>query len=459
MRLTALSKEMIANKKVDVMSANPSNTAQLEDRRQLAASVLARKNRQSPRPESAIYSAGSKTFDVRNFSTYPEVKAFNQQVALIAECGVANPYFRINETITGHRTQIEGNDLISYSGYNYLGYSGEPSVREKAKEAIDLFGTSPSASRLVTGEKPVHQQLEKALASFIGVESSLVFANGHATNVTVIGHFLNSDDLVIYDELSHNSVIEGCILSGARRIPFSHNDVRRCEQLIAENVDRYQKVLIVVEGAYSMDGDVSPLKQLAALRRKYPVLLYVDEAHSLGTIGRTGRGISEYAGVKPEEVDFWMGTLSKSLASNGGYIAGKRELIDYLKYTTPGFVYSAGITPANAAAALESLRLLESSSERVARLNANADYFREKALQAGLDIGPSRDTPIVPVIIGDSKGAIKLSDALYKAGVNVHPMFHPVVPPEQARLRFFLSSEHTREEIDYTIELIKRYIA
>ena len=393
-------------------------------------------------------------FDIRDFSSYPEIRAFNQHKAIIAQAGVENPYFRSNDSTTGRHTLIDGKQLISFSGYNYLGFSGHPKVNERAKNAIDLYGTSPSASRLVTGEKPVHRELENALAGFLGTESALVFASGHATNVTVIGHFFNTEDLILYDELSHNSLVQGCLLSGARRIAFKHNNVEHCEQLIAENQHKYQKILVAVEGAYSMDGDLAPLRDFVRLRQQYQVLLFVDEAHSLGTVGTTGRGISEYAEVSPSDVDFWMGTLSKALASNGGYIAGKQALIDYLKYTTPGFVYSAGITPANAAAALASLELLDQSNQSVLRLQENANYFRKQALGQKLDIGPSADTPIVPVIIGDSEKTIQVADQLFRAGINVHPMFYPSVPQGEARLRFFISSEHTREDMTYTLDTL-----
>lgn len=432
------------------------NSKTSEQRRHDAMALLARQSGTArPGGGKAIQRPPLKLeFDVRDFSTYPEIRAFEQYKSIIARAGVENPYFRSNEGITGRHTRIDGKELISFSGYNYLGFSGHPQVNEQAKTAIDQYGTSPSASRLVTGEKPVHRELEAALAGFLGTESALVFPSGHATNVTVIGHFFNSEDLILYDELSHNSLVEGCLLSGARRIAFKHNNVEHCERLIAENLHKYQKILIAVEGAYSMDGDLAPLQEFVRLRQQHPVLLFVDEAHSLGTVGATGRGISEYAGVSPNDVDFWMGTLSKALASNGGYIAGKKALIDYLKYTTPGFVYSAGITPANAAAALASLELLGQSNQPVLRLQNNAAYFRQLALDRKLNIGPSLDTPIVPIILGDSEKTIRVADQLFKAGINVHPMFYPSVPQGEARLRFFISSEHRKEDMVYTLDTL-----
>lgn len=426
-----------------------------EQRRHDAMALLARQVGSSAVGSKTIQRNPFKLeFDIRDFTSYPEIRAFEQHKSIIARSGVENPYFRSNDGTTGRHTLIDGRELISFSGYNYLGFSGHPQVNERAKTAIDQYGTSPSASRLVTGEKPVHRELETALAGFLGTESALVFASGHATNVTVIGHFFNSEDLILYDELSHNSLVQGCLLSGARRIAFKHNNVEHCEQLIAENIHKYQKILVAVEGAYSMDGDLAPLQDFVRLRQQYPVLLFVDEAHSLGTVGHTGRGISEYSGISPADVDFWMGTLSKALASNGGYIAGKKALIDYLKYTTPGFVYSAGITPANAAAALASLELLSRSNALVLRLQNNADYFRQLALGHKLNIGPSTDTPIVPIILGDSEKTIRIADQLFQAGINVHPMFYPSVPHGEARLRFFISSEHTREDMDYTLNTL-----
>jgi 8-amino-7-oxononanoate synthase len=435
-----------------------------EQRRKAVMEIITRQHQMNHKPVQQLRAGRmdaihANDFNIRNFSTYPEIMAFDKHKSIIAQCKVENPYFRINEKVINSHARIDGKELISFSCYNYLGYSGEPFVTQKAKLAIDQFGTSPSASRVVTGEKPIHGELERAIAQFIGAEDALVFANGHATNVTVIGHFFNNQDLIIYDELSHNSVLEGCLLSGSRRMPFPHNDFEKCEKIIAENINNYQKIVMVIEGAYSMDGDIAPLDEFVKLRRKYPVLLYVDEAHSLGTVGETGRGVSEYFNISAHEVDFWMGTLSKSLASNGGYIAGKHRLIDYLKYTTPGFVYSAGITPANAAASLASLELLQASSERVKKLQSNAHYFRYLARSQDLNIGSSKDTPIVPIIVGDSHRAITLADTLFKHGISVHPMFHPAVPMGEARLRFFITSEHTQEDIAYTVKTLAMCLA
>lgn len=390
--------------------------------------------------------------------TFAEVQQHQMQFQILTDLKVDNPYFRINETVTNNLTIIGGKELISYSSYNYLGYSGDPRISGKAKEAIDLFGTSPSASRIATGEKPVHAKLERAVADLIGTEDSIAMVSGHATNVTTIGHLMRPQDLILYDALSHNSIIEGCVLSGARRISFPHNDWNMLEELLKKNRNDYERVLITIEGVYSMDGDIANVPEFVALRKKYKSLLLVDEAHSMGTIGKTGGGICEYFNINPVDVDLWMGTFSKSFASCGGYIAGKKSLIDYLKYTTPGFVYSVGITPANAAAALEAITLMKKEPERVRQLQENSKYFLELAHKAGLNTGESKDSPVIPIIIGNSAKSLLLANKLFQDGINVQPILYPAVAENEARLRFFMTCKHTREELEQTIAKIEKIL-
>ena len=390
--------------------------------------------------------------------TFSEIQQHQMQFKILDELKVDNPYFRVNETVTNNRTIIGGKQLISYSSYNYLGFSGHPQISAKAKEAIDKFGTSPSASRIATGEKPVHAQLEKAIAELIGTEDSIAFVSGHATNVTTIGHLMRPQDLILFDSLSHNSIIEGCVLSGARRISFPHNDWNALEDLLKQNRKDYERVLITIEGVYSMDGDIATVPEFVALKKKYKTLLLIDEAHSMGTIGKTGCGIREYFNLNPEDVDLWMGTFSKSFASCGGYIAGKKAMVTYLKYTTPGFLYSVGITPANAAAALEAIHQMKENPERVQRLQENAKYFLELAHNAGLNTGDSKDSPVIPIIIGNSAKSLLLAHKLFENGINVQPILYPAVAENEARLRFFLTSEHTKEELGLTIETIKKIL-
>ncbi|MCL4169997.1 UNVERIFIED_CONTAM: hypothetical protein GTU68_054037, partial [Idotea baltica] len=280
--------------------------------------------------------------------------------------------------------------------------SGEPAVHDAAQQAIEQFGTSTSASRVVSGEKTVHRELEKSIADFIGVDDAIVMASGHATNESVIGHLFGPGDLILHDSLSHNSIIQGCKLSGALRRAFPHNDAEACGKLLEKYRHEYRKVLIVLEGVYSMDGDFADIRPFVELREKHKTYLMIDEAHSIGTMGPTGRGMSEYWDVDPKRVDLWMGTISKALGSCGGYIAASREIIEYLKYTAPTFVFSGGVSPANTAAGLAALRLLDAEPERVAKLHANAELFLSLVQEAGFDTGPSAGSPVIPIITGDS---------------------------------------------------------
>ncbi|MFM8414858.1 MAG: aminotransferase class I/II-fold pyridoxal phosphate-dependent enzyme, partial [Planctomycetota bacterium] len=297
--------------------------------------------------------------DAWRIEEFPEVRALEQNFAMVRDAGLENPYFSVHEGLTSDRTTIAGRELISWASYNYLGMSGDPAVTAAAKAAIDRYGTSVSASRLVSGEKTIHGELERAIASLVGAEDAITFVGGHATNETVIGHVVGPGDLVLHDAFAHNSLLQGAILSGARRRPFPHNDFEAADAILRQVRGQYRRVLVVIEGIYSMDGDFADLPKFIGVARRNKALLMVDEAHSIGVMGRTGRGIGEHFGVNPTDVDLWMGTLSKAFGSCGGYIAGSHTLVRWLKYTVPGFVYSIGLPPAAAGAALGSIQLLQ----------------------------------------------------------------------------------------------------
>jgi 8-amino-7-oxononanoate synthase len=358
-----------------------------------------------------------------------------------------------------HDFATEARTLINYSTYNYLGMSGDPRVLQAAKEAIDRYGTSVSASRISSGEKPLHRDLELALAELVGAENAIVYVGGHATNVTTIAHLFRPKDLIVYDALVHNSVLQGSTLSGARQISFPHNDWSALDKMLSAVRNQYQRILVVLEGVYSTDGDIPELPRFIEVKQRHKALLMIDEAHSIGVLGKHGRGIGEYFGIEPAQVDLWMGTLSKALASCGGYIAGSSAVIEYLKYTAPGFVFRVGITPANAAAALAAIQLLKAEPERLARLQARAHLFVELAREAGLNTGPSKNSPVIPVIVGDSKSAIYLSQVLFQRGINVQPLIYPSVANDIARLRFFISCTHTEEQINYTMKTLAEELA
>jgi 7-keto-8-aminopelargonate synthetase-like enzyme len=265
--------------------------------------------------------------------------------------------------------------------------------------------------------------------------------------------------LILYDALSHNSIRQGCELAKATAIEFPHNDWRTLKNLLQEKRCYHQKVLIAVEGIYSTDGDIAPLPEIVALKQQYKTFLLVDEAHSIGVLGHTGRGIGEHFGIPAAQVDLWMGTLSKSFASCGGYIASSKAIVEYLKYTAPGFVYSVGMSPANAAAALAALQLLQQEPQRITQLHERAHLFLTLAQQQGLNTGISHGSPVIPVIVGEPYKAVKLSHALRHRGINVQPMVYPAVPYHAARLRFFITCLHSVEQIRYTVKTIAEELA
>jgi 8-amino-7-oxononanoate synthase len=375
----------------------------------------------------------------------------SREIRIIQEAadylGIGDPFFRVHEGIAGAETVIGNRCYINFASYNYIGLNGDPRITEAAKAAIDRYGTSVSASRPVSGERPIHRRLERALARIHGADDSIALVSGHAANVTVIGHLLGRNDVIVHDALIHNSIVQGAILSGARRAPFRHLDPEAADKILAETRPRHGHALLVIEGHYSMDGDVPDLAAFVAVARRHGAWLMVDEAHALGVLGPRGFGSADRAGIDPGEVDIWMGTLSKSLVSCGGYIAGRQDLIDYLKRMAPGFVFSVGMAPPVAAAALAAVEILEQEPERVGRLNDRAALFLRLARDGGLDVGGSIGAAIIPIITGSSIAAARLSKALFDRGVNVQPILYPAVPERAARLRFFLTEQHTEQQI------------
>ena len=411
---------------------------------------------QHPAVTAVTHEIPREAWDIAEF---PEVRALEQNFKLVRDAGLEDPYFGVHEGLTNDRTQIGGREMISWATYNYLGMSGEPDVTAAAKAALDRYGSSVSASRLVSGEKVIHKELEQAIARFIGTEDSITFVGGHATNETVIGHVVGPGDLILHDALSHNSLLQGAILSGARRRPFPHNDFEAAEQLLRQVRGQYRRVLVVIEGVYSMDGDFSDVPRFVALAKKHKALIMVDEAHSIGVMGARGRGMSEQFDVDPADVDLWMGTLSKAFGSCGGYIAGSKSLVRWLKYTVPGFVYSVGLPPAAAGAALGALRLLERQPDRVTKLLANSRLFLQLAKEAGFDTGSAGGTAIIPVILGNSINSLKLSRAMFARGISVQPILYPAVEERAARLRFFITSKHTPDQIRRTVSVMREEMA
>lgn len=409
----------------------------------------------SPVDDTAAASLTTNT----DFSTLPGYDELRLYRSIGEKFGINNPYFRVHDGRAGAHSQIGGLPVLNFSSYDYLGLNGHPEIVDAAKVAIDRYGVSASASRHVAGERPVHRALEKTLADHYGAEDSLTFVSGYATNLGVIGHLLGPRDIVIYDALAHNSIVMGGVLSGAARRSFAHNNLDNLDQILTATRGKFDRALIVVEGLYSMDGDYPDLPRLLEIKAKHDAWLMVDEAHALGVLGLCGHGVAEHFGVDPRNVDIWMGTLSKTLAGCGGYIAGCSELIEYLRLTVGVFVYSVGIPPVIAAAALKALEILHREPERVRKLQHNAERFRTLASAHGLDVGNGAGTAVCPIMVADSLPAVMLSERLLGRGINVQPVTHPAVPAKASRLRFFLTAMHTEQELESAIDATAEELA
>jgi len=392
------------------------------------------------------------------FSSLPELKAVRQQVGLATLLGIKNPFFRSTEGPQGRRTLIDGKPVLNFAWCDYLGLSQHPELIAASKAAIDTYGTSVSASRMVSGDTPLHRELEREVAATIGVEAALTFVSGHAANVSTIGTIMTADDLIVHDEFVHNSAVVGMRLSGATTMSFKHNRLDALEKILREERAKYKNALVVIEGLYSTEGDIPDLNRIIELKERYGAWLMVDDAHGCGVLGRTGAGLAEHCGIAGDKVDIWMGTLSKAYASCGGYIAGNRDLIEALRYSAPGFVFSVGLPPSMTAAALASLRVIKREPERVQRLHANGALFLREAKARGLDTGRAIGIGMLPVMVGATTRAAKAVSAVLERGVNASLIMSPGVPVNAARLRFFLTSEFTAEEITHALDVTKEVL-
>jgi 8-amino-7-oxononanoate synthase len=383
--------------------------------------------------------------------TYKHIKKVEQVGRMM---GLENPFFRRHDGRVGTKAMVAGRPRLNFAWCNYLGLNEHPAVAEAARSAIDQYGTCVSASRMVAGEIYLHQELESRLAQWLGLDAALLFVSGHAANVSTIGTIMDAADLIVHDALVHNSAVMGARLSRATRRPFRHNDPAACEAVLGKNREKYRKALVIIEGLYSTEGDIPDLARFIDIKERYGAWLMVDDAHGVGVLGAQGRGCAEHCGTDPRQVDIWMGTLSKALASCGGFIAGSQTLIEVLKYAAPGFVYSVGLPPPMTAAALAALSVLEAEPERVTRLRANSAFFVSQARCAALDTGLAEGFGIVPVIIGNSFKLGKLEKRLFERDICASPLLPPAVPVNGGRLRFFLTSEHSTHEISMAVSAL-----
>jgi 8-amino-7-oxononanoate synthase len=367
-----------------------------------------------------------------------------------------NPWFVPLDEL---RAQIEagGGTLTSFANYDYLGIAEHPTVNKAARDALARFGTGVLGSRLVGGERTIHAEFEHAIARFMGAEAALTLVSGYLTNVSIVPHLLGSRDLLIIDELCHNSILAGARATRSRVEIFRHNDLDHLESILKAQRREARNCLVVVEALYSMDGDIPDLPRLLNLKDKHGAWILIDEAHSLGVLGETGRGISEHFGEDPTRIDLIIGTLSKTLVSCGGFVCARREVIDFFKFTVGGFVYSVGLPPMIAAAAHAALDLIESEPQRIAAVRRAAERFLVKSREAGLDTGSAVGRGIVPIMFHDLDETMGASQALLQENIYAPPIVHVGVPKDQPRIRFFLSAKHDgHPAIDVAVSVLAR---
>ncbi len=376
------------------------------------------------------------------------------------------PYFRLIESEAGPIMEVEGHEVVMLGSNNYLGLTGDSRVRDGAREALDRYGTALTGSRFMNGTTPLHVELEEEIADWMQTEDALAFTTGYQANVGCLGTILEPGDTVICDAGDHASILDGCKLSGAKLRPFRHNRMDKLEKMLQRASEDGGGVLVVVDGVFSMEGDVCDLPRIVELCREHGARLMVDEAHGAGVLGARGAGASELFGLE-DDVDLRMGTFSKSLASCGGFIAGPADVIEYLRISSRSFIFSASAVPAAVGAALAALRVIRSEGPQLFEaLLGNASYLREGLRELGLKVvepgtlpdGTVATTPVVPVMVGDDWQAVLLWKALFDAGVYTNVAIHPAVPPGGALLRTSLMATHKREHLDQALETISRTI-
>jgi 8-amino-7-oxononanoate synthase/acyl carrier protein len=404
-------------------------------------------------PEKKIAVHTLDVVPITRFEDTPEYKSFLARSEALEKS--KNPFFIRHDSALRDTSIVDGKEVLNFGSYNYLGLSGHPQVSRAAIEAVQSLGTSASGSRLLAGEKTLHQELEKEFAAWKRTEAALVLVGGHSTNVTFVGNFCNEKDLILYDVLSHNSIAQGIQLSHATSRLFPHNDYETARAILKSMRGKFEKVLLIIEGIYSMDGAIAPVPEFVKLKKEFGAFLMVDEAHSSCVIGKNGEGVDEYFNLDPDDIDIKMGTLSKGLGTCGGYLAGKKALIDYLRYSLPGFVFSVGLSPALAAATLESIRIIRKDNSLVKQLQENISYFVSKAREKKFNLCMAGETAIAPVLVGKDDNAFALSAALFEKDIFVPPAVYPAVPANKARLRFCLTSCHTKDQIDHALEVLK----
>lgn len=362
------------------------------------------------------------------------------------------PFFQALESTEGTEVVVNGRKVLMLGSNNYLGLTFHPKIREAAQKAIDVFGTSCTGSRLINGTMTIHVELEKRLAAFMGKESALVFATGMQTNLGAISSLLGRNDVVITDKDDHASIVDGCKLGYGEVKRYVHGDLEQLDRIL-EKIPEEKGVLVVVDGVFSMGGDIVDLPKLVRICKAHGARLYVDDAHSIGVLGG-GRGTAAHFGLV-KEVDITMGTFSKSFASLGGFIVGDQDVIDYVKHHARSFIFSASLPASNVMAAMAALDIMENEPEHVERLWENAHFMMKGYRDLGFDIGGTQ-TPIIPIMVGDDDKCFRLWKELFENGVYTNPVIAPAVPHGMALLRTSYMASHTRAQLQRALDVFAK---
>ncbi|MFC1502112.1 aminotransferase class I/II-fold pyridoxal phosphate-dependent enzyme [bacterium] len=367
-----------------------------------------------------------------------------------------NLYFylkEIQEVRPKGRVIVQGHgEMIMLAGYSYLGLNEHPAIKEAAKQAIDRYGLGTEGSRFLAGTLSLHNELEKTISEFKGTEDAITFTSGYVANISTISSLLRRNDLVFSDKMNHASIIDGCIASRAHLYRYPHNDLDDLEKYLVKIKAKVRK-LVVVDAVYSMEGTIVDLPRISAICKKTNAYLMVDEAHSVGVLGKKGTGIEEYYNMPRDTIDIKMGTMSKAVPSSGGYIAGNRELITFLKHEARGFLYTGAPSSSSVAAALAAFQIMQQEPERIKKLYERVNFFKNRLLEAGLNLGGSQ-TPIIPVIFGDFDVTCAISKYCQEQGLFIHGIHPPVIPKGTSRLRATITLNNTLADLDYCADTI-----
>ncbi|MEW6568488.1 MAG: aminotransferase class I/II-fold pyridoxal phosphate-dependent enzyme [Chloroflexota bacterium] len=386
-------------------------------------------------------------------SILQRIRLMCRRVEAVQELGEYFYNLPVLELRGNSRVVVDGREMAMFASYGYLGLLGHPRINAAAQAAIERFGTGTHGVRSLAGSLTIHRELEETIAAFKGTEAAITFSSGYVTNLSVVSTLVGRRDYVFSDKLNHASIVDGCLLSGARFVRFRHNDIDDLEARLQAAPGEAAK-LVVADAVFSMDGDITDLPRMVKACRRHGAWLMIDEAHSLGVLGETGHGIEEHFDM-PGAIDIKMGTLSKTIPSVGGYIAGKADLVCYLRHSSRAYIFSAALPPAQAAAACEAFRVIEDEPWRVQSLQRNTSLFHSALRERGLNTMNS-ETAIVPVLCGSDELAFRMTREAHHEGVFVLPVVSPAVPEGLARLRATVTAGHEPQDIERAVDVFAR---